>query len=497
MKDSKDKLVGINEIQGIKYKSVSVYFGTKPKIMVDRGIDQDNIPLMVELVKEDRTNQCEYYCHYHNNKGLYWEKLDVSSYEKYTGTKLKVPMLPPNLNNTGFKVFEHDLSHYDLNYDGCQLKLIIPTTNNMSKYNEITLYNSNNHHSENIENLYYQGGYVDDNVQVYFYDMDPRPLLVSLGFKAYKPKNKDKYSTEWAAIEDFDDYSEGFLNEVNICEHSNNYYNGRDYEIHTYDNIRIQLKVSRDDFGCYTKYEHKSNNSQGYRLGNIVYKRDNKVKGNIIYDYSSFLIQVNVYYYNKDINHEYPLLVELEFKNNNGNSITKTKEHYKLLKGDFHMKWEIDHDASRVATEPQKFREHLDFVKNSFNHVPELKGFSNNCGHNHLQDPTLLNRSYITTSHGTDYSSHGSSSSYEHQVRSDSNHGRSPSRNEARTINHQQGRMSSVQQTHSHQPPAETGVEKATRIASTVGTFAIAGTGTGVAIYKYSHWIINFFKRFF
>ncbi|UKJ89047.2 hypothetical protein MACJ_002293 [Theileria orientalis] len=551
-------MIDLEEIQVQNYKSVNVYFGSKAKITSSKGNIEENVPLMVELVKLDKPKQCEYYCHHQNKKGLYWEKLDVFNYEKYTGIKLKVPnrlgnltknsthflrllkrlesyflktlviminkqklyknldvlvsyddynksriingigdlpvtdttQLKNCLENTGFKVFEHDLSHFELNYESYQLKFIIPSTYNMSKYNEITLNSSNNSRYENIENLNYQSGNGEDNIQVYFYDKDPRPLLVSFGEKGFRPRNKDKYSTEWVAIEDFDDYSEGdgvsllkhlsevvgFLNEVNICEHSDNYYNGSDYEIHTYDNTRIYLNVTRVYFDCYIKYEHRPKIDQGYRLGNIVYKKENKKKGYIIYNYTIPLIQVNVYYYNNDIKHSYPLLVELEFKNNDDSSLNRSKLHYKLLKSDFHvMNWEIDHNASRIADQRQKLREHLDLVKHSFDNVPELKGFINNCGHNHLLNPTFLNKSYITRSHGTDDSAHGSSSSYEDHVRSDSSHARSHSpRREVLTINHQQGGMQSSQHVHGNQAPPESGVEKATRIASTVGTFAIA-----------------------
>ncbi|UVC54392.1 hypothetical protein MACJ_003934 [Theileria orientalis] len=287
----------------------------------------------------------------------------VSQTIKSTGTD-EIKFLIPSINVT--------LKGQGQNY----------TVTNTPKYIEANFYNSSG--NIKIKTTYKNG---NNHLYVYYYGLDPRPLMVCYENKVYKPLRtgdperniqvKIDYA-KWVEVEGFtscvntgtgssDSNTQklldnlisitGYLNPVQLCldnvpknarsEISSNKENATAiYSIHDYvvDKI-ITIKITKTTVISYKKhtYEHngleKQNNPAGFTLGDVIFKGVNGGYNPYKINYATttqtpdkkmrHLVKVTGYFHTFDSDFQDPLLVILEF-NDGAAATANTKEYYKL-----------------------------------------------------------------------------------------------------------------------------------------------------------------------
>ncbi|UKJ89209.2 hypothetical protein MACJ_002457 [Theileria orientalis] len=229
---------------------------------------------------------------------------------------------------------------------------------------------------------YHQG---TNDLHVYYYGDDPRPLLSCYAGSAYIPSSKNYW--KWVSRDEISKYlcedtsdsqkllavlSEviGFLNLVQLkkktesvlaenkepqSDGNHNYL----YRLQKFNGYDISIKLTYRNEKCYRVYTHTANgtgdNGSNYRLGYIEHEGSN-----LIYDHVKPLSKVNVYYNVYDHSLDYPLLVVLEFDRNSD------KEYYKLKDNNKNTKlWEkiqensIDQDILKKLKDPKKIEDGL------------------------------------------------------------------------------------------------------------------------------------------
>ncbi|UVC49796.1 hypothetical protein MACK_003911 [Theileria orientalis] len=309
----------IARLQNVRYNGVYVYFGSEV-----------NEPLLLEIYSGFYETGNKFYYHTVSIEGtLYWEEItnggkvfDINFETKSTIQKQLtnnfneklvrlLKKLKANLFKTLYVILDRQISYSRkeisiLSDDSKKYRVINNSITPSEKtnsteasshgsdhYNEIVLYESDGNrsnlfHKKNDENKFY----------VYFYGNDTRPLLLSFN---------------------------GCLNVVNLHE----VFESSKGEIQEPnfsgpDQITYDVKVTYANKTCYRVYTHTPDgikgNGNGYRLGEIKYKNSG-----LIYDFKKQLVKVRVYYNLYDTNHEFPLLVILEFKDD------KDKDYYKLV----------------------------------------------------------------------------------------------------------------------------------------------------------------------
>ncbi|UKK01831.2 hypothetical protein MACK_001184 [Theileria orientalis] len=251
-----------------------------------------------------------------------------------------------------FKVFEHDFRQIVSSMyknELAELKFIIP--NGKDKHTLVNLYKDVD--AKEMDSLMCTKGKNNSKLYTYFYGHDPRILLICYNGLVYRPKDLYEYEFKWVKEKDVNscfcnEDNNGLLNTltniisfltvVNLNEKPDPGSKNKTYDVHKFGDQKIQITVNvGESVGCYKVYVHEPN-KEGYRLGNIEYRDHmDQLKGKISYEQKwnayGYLGRVIVYYYNRDEEYRYPLLVVLEFKNNH-KSIFKQ---YQLTSSDY--KW--------------------------------------------------------------------------------------------------------------------------------------------------------------
>ncbi|UKK02424.2 hypothetical protein MACK_002517 [Theileria orientalis] len=186
-----------------------------------------------------------------------------------------------------------------------------------------------------IEWLYYEKSCSE--VKVFFYEDDPRPLLVMCGNKAYRPKNLSCYYTKWVCVkikevkgvidrndtELMDTLCEivYYLNPVKLEINSHKYHTGAKYIVQEFyrnkKSTSIEVDIFGEDMSCYKEYTHQAG-TPIHALGEIshnghkLFKSYEEYKKSVLSEKGHrFPDNVTVYYYMYDKQHRYPLMIEL------------------------------------------------------------------------------------------------------------------------------------------------------------------------------------------
>nr|PVC50517.1 hypothetical protein MACL_00002232 [Theileria orientalis] len=180
---------------------------------------------------------------------------------------------------------------------------------------------------------------VCNKINVFFYDDDPRPLLIAYKDRAYKPKNIDSYYTKWISVEikesESIDLKKGsqlldilceltyHFNPVKLEANDHRLHAGAKYITQRFYKpkkiVSIETEVFGEDLNCYKEYVHQSG-SPGHALGEIslngykLFANYEEYKRVALSQRSyRFPDNVTAYYYMYDKKHCYPLMIELHY----------------------------------------------------------------------------------------------------------------------------------------------------------------------------------------
>ncbi|BAM38534.1 conserved hypothetical protein [Theileria orientalis strain Shintoku] len=323
-----------------------------------------------------------------------------------------------------------------------QIKFLIPSINvtlkgqgqnytvtNTPKYIEANFYNS----SGNIKiKTTYKNGY--NHLYVYYYGLDPRPLMLCYENKVYKPlrtgdperNNQVKIDyAKWVEVEGFtscvntgtgssDSNTQklldnlisiaGYLNPVQLCldtvpknarsEISSNKENASAiYSIHDYVVEKtITIKITKTTVKSYKRhtYEHNglqgANDSNGFTLGDVIFKSAhggyNAYKINYVTTTQEpakkmrHLVKVTGYFHMFDSDFQDPLLVILEFKDGTAGT-ANTNEYYKLTVRSNEvpgtMQWDKDDTVATIMGDQSQLLEFLNNVRYNLKYSAKIQ----------------------------------------------------------------------------------------------------------------------------
>ncbi|UKJ87710.1 hypothetical protein MACJ_000150 [Theileria orientalis] len=242
----------------------------------------------------------------------------------------------PQLNHFGYKCCKHNITSVTNISEVGSLKFYLwDQENGYIRNKELNLY-SDSSGSQKMGNIIYTS--CKGNVLVFFYDSDPRPLLLCFDSTWYRPKDKANYTDRWVRITKLETCKcteKGFTQASNLLAELNNIYmelnpvdlgetkkaykgsgqiDSHSYTIHDYTPQPIKVKITSKELVCYKKYAHEPDNGSNtsYRLGKITY--DGLTNYGLSYPEERPLQKVSLYYSVYDTQHKYPLLVKLCFK---------------------------------------------------------------------------------------------------------------------------------------------------------------------------------------
>ncbi|UKK01587.2 hypothetical protein MACK_002405 [Theileria orientalis] len=406
---------GFSELKGT-FNSVNVFFGIKDEntpliIEVIHSRESDNIKYYIKSRNDNFWDEFKIKTSDKNNQLLNKlieaqvsisipvlilvdakDNYGESELQKITG--VKVSGSQPNsvkvskdkslecLANAGFNCYKHTLqfvadSNSSLSTNDTVLKPIMILHNddsiNSSKYTELNLYDISGVTKEYIK---YNKGC--ESFYTYFYDQDLRPLMICYNGTAYRPMSIENYFDKWVKVNGISDClcknNDTLLNNlgdvlyclspVKLNMNSFNTENSNRYitqTFHNHEKTEITINLSARDLNCYREYTHTP--TTGYVLGEICHNGSK-----LFSDYNQykqlngtnfkFPNNVLVYYFLYDFNHDYPLLISLEFTSGGGDSNT-VKEYYELVNKD-DLKWkkiQINFNSKEQSELENKLRE--------------------------------------------------------------------------------------------------------------------------------------------
>ncbi|UKK00940.2 hypothetical protein MACK_001750 [Theileria orientalis] len=323
-----------------------------------------------------------------------------------------------------------------------QIKFLIPSINvtltargqqytvtNTPKYIEANFYNSSG--NIKIKTTYKNGS---NHLYVYYYGLDPRPLMVCYENKVYKPLRTGDPErniqvnidyAKWVEVEGFtscvntgtgssDSNTQklldnlisimGYLNPVQLCldtvpknarsEISSNKENASAiYSIHDYVVEKIiTIKITKTTVKSYNKhtYEHNglqgANDSNGFTLGDVIFKSAHGGYNAYKVNYATatqepakkmrHLVKVTGYFHTFDTDFQDPLLVILEFKDGTAGT-ANTNEYYKLAVRSNEvpgtMEWVKDDTVAGIIDDQKRLLEFLNNVRYNLKYSAKMQ----------------------------------------------------------------------------------------------------------------------------